>query len=149
MPSLNMSMTISNPNPALANCFYPRIYNYAQTTLYYLDLKWLSMVGYQTYDTRLTDHPDLGTIIIHRDDDCPARFDSDDPCKFQEWYQYGRLHRIGKPAVMTPTNVWWYINGDHEYETERYCELCEFDKETTVLWLLKYGEQLPNDINDL
>ena len=48
---------------------------------------------------------------LHRDNDKPAvvwySLDNNDYCM---WYRYGKLHRIGKPAVMYLDQVEYWVN---------------------------------------
>ena len=63
------------------------------------------------------------------------------------------LHSIGEPADTTKffhsgnALVSWHVYGTQYWYTEPYCMACEFDKEMTLYWLLKYGDKLPWRIN--
>lgn len=60
------------------------------------------------------------------------------------------FHKIGGPAVIEPKRgiIQWYVEDEHFFNTREYCEACKYDEENTVLWLLKYGEILPNDLKE-
>lgn len=55
-------------------------------------------------------------------------------------------HNIGYPAGTNKNSgrIIWHINGMSYICTRNYCEACGFDEETTMFWLLKYGESLPH-----
>lgn len=59
------------------------------------------------------------------------------------WYR----HRIGRPAINHNGKLWWYIRGIKITDTKEYCELCGFSDIKTMQWLLKYGDELPSDLN--
>lgn len=56
-------------------------------------------------------------------------------------------HRIGNPAVIyfNENRVDWWAFNRRFIDTREYCEACGFDEETTVYWMLKYGDELPRD----
>jgi len=37
------------------------------------------------------------------------------------------------------------VMGEKFLGTQQYCEACGYDEETTVIWLLKYGDLLPTN----
>jgi len=45
--------------------------------------------------------------VLHRDNDLPAVIDHDN----RDWFQRGRLHRTGGPALVHANRVEWYRNG--------------------------------------
>ncbi len=56
-------------------------------------------------------------------------------------------HRVGAPALifgMSYKSVMWFIHGTPYVDTQLYCEACRFDKENTMLWMLRYGTRLPD-----
>lgn len=62
----------------------------------------------------------------------------------QTWKDpYHDCHNIHGPALMTKTDVFWYIDGQKIIKTKHYCKLANFNDITTVLWVLTYGDTLP------
>ncbi len=62
-----------------------------------------------------------------------------------------RFHRVGGPAYWHPfsgTIEWWVEDTFYQF-VEDYCDGCGFSEEDKVLWVLKYGKLLPENINDL
>ncbi len=68
------------------------------------------------------------------------------------WGSYHlHYHRIGGPAWIDLDDgeiTWWFNNLLYEDVTD-YCEKCGFDSETSMFWILKYGEWLPKNIKDV
>ena len=105
---------------------------------YQVDLHWLSIAGYSGIDYQFHEDFELGSILFHREDG-PARYYND----IKEWRYYGKYHRFGLPAVISGDNIWWYIHGEYFDCTKSFCMKSNFDDETTMFWLLRYGEFLP------
>lgn len=58
-------------------------------------------------------------------------------------------HRIGKPSMYVEGVLSFHVNGYKYTKTQEYCLACGFDDETTCVWILKYGEDLPEYSHDL
>ena len=56
------------------------------------------------------------------------------------------LHRTDGPAVIDKTNgrCSWWVSDVNFTDTEKFCEKSGFDKETTLIFVLKYGDRLPD-----
>ncbi len=52
-------------------------------------------------------------------------------------------HNKTGPAVITQTAVKWYIEGKQIYSTKLFCHEANHTDESTMFWLLTYGEKLP------
>ncbi len=65
-------------------------------------------------------------------------------------YMWAR-HRIGGPALINHMNdgVGWFVMGVAHYFTRQYCEACKFSNIKTMQWILKYGRELPEYVNQL
>jgi len=60
-----------------------------------------------------------------------------------EWYNHTIYHKIGGPSTIIGNNVIYEYNGFVFTNTKEYCYVCGFDDETTMLWVIKYGDSLP------
>lgn len=59
-------------------------------------------------------------------------------------------HRIGGPACEDfDGELYWYVDDEQYSLTREYCEACEFDGETTLCWMLKHGDFLPQCVGEL
>jgi hypothetical protein len=54
-------------------------------------------------------------FIIHREDDLPAIEDK----KYKEYRKHGKKHRLNGPAIITPHQCVWYIDGYEMNKTKR------------------------------
>lgn len=56
------------------------------------------------------------------------------------------LHRTDGPAVIDKTygKCSWWVNDENITNTEKFCSKTGLDKETTLMFVLKYGETLPD-----
>jgi hypothetical protein len=64
---------------------------------------------------------------------------------------YWCRHRIGGPAFINEgiDAVEWYVEGMIYCDTRQYCEACGFSGEETLYWVLKYGDTLPETLDQL
>jgi len=53
------------------------------------------------------------------------------------------FHNPTGPAAITKSDVKWYIDGKQIYSTKLFCQLANHTEQSTVFWLLTYGEKLP------
>lgn len=61
------------------------------------------------------------------------------------WYsqQDNVFHNPTGPAAITKSDVKWYIDGKQIYSTKIFCQLANHTDQSTMFWLLTYGEKLP------
>ncbi len=64
---------------------------------------------------------------------------------------YWWRHRIGGPAYINDSYdcIEWHVKGIWYEDTIKYCKACGFSDETTVMWVLKYGDMLPEELSKL
>jgi hypothetical protein len=100
----------------------------------------------------------IGEVDVHGDGSLIADHYMDDHILVEFFYccLEGSLfprhrHYIGGPAVCdTRTDyIMWVVHGVSYSATLEYCKACGFDEETTMVWVLKYGDELPQYHNQL
>ncbi len=73
---------------------------------------------------------------------------SDKHIKNNDWMALD-WHRVGGPAFINDNgSCSWYVNDSAYMGVENYCNACGFDDETTLIWVMKYGERLPRVISE-
>lgn len=70
--------------------------------------------------------------------------------KIHMYTLHGVYHKKGSPAYINEVygNILWFIRARQYSNTIAYCKACGYNKETQVLWVLKYGTSLPNKLED-
>jgi hypothetical protein len=60
-------------------------------------------------------------------------------------------HKRGSPAFISygTGRVFWYLYGKEYHDTIEYCKACKYNKERTLMWILKYGHTLPRNLRDI
>lgn len=60
------------------------------------------------------------------------------------YYNHG-WHRTDGPAYIDidDERVWFYVNGCRYVHTKTFCEVSGMSKEETLLWVLRFGDELP------
>ncbi len=66
------------------------------------------------------------------------------------WTQRDNLfHNPYGPAAITKSEAKWYLEGKQYFKTQLFCIDANHDQETTLLWVLTYGHDLPSDPKDV
>lgn len=56
-----------------------------------------------------------------------------------------QFHKVGGPAVIHASGgIEFFYRGRLFNTTMAYCKACGFDEQETLLWVLRYGENLPS-----
>lgn len=60
-------------------------------------------------------------------------------------------HRVGKPAIICRSSgrCEWWIRDQRYFYTHEYCKKCKMTKIKTMQMVLKYGDTLPSNIDQL
>jgi hypothetical protein len=59
------------------------------------------------------------------------------------------FHNPYGPAAFTKAEAKWYIEGKQISSTAQFCHLANHTNETTLLWMLTYGDTLPSNPKDI
>lgn len=64
--------------------------------------------------------------------------------------QVATKHRIGAPAYIDlhSKSVGFYVSGIRYLQTFKYCKACKMSDEDSFIWVLKYGDILPETIEE-
>lgn len=52
-------------------------------------------------------------------------------------------HRLDGPALIGPYGIGFYINDNPYRYTEAYCRVAGMSDEETLVWIFRFGEELP------
>lgn len=62
-----------------------------------------------------------------------------------------QFHKRGSPAWIDYIlgRVGWYIKDKEYFDTVEYCKACKYNRQTTTMWILKYGHTLLKKLNEV
>jgi hypothetical protein len=90
--------------------------------------------GYETFNSGVKVFTDSRATVYYIDTGIEV-FCRSDMC----------YHRVGGPAWIGNSDgkLFWFHENRMIHFVQPYCEVCGFDEQTTVFWLLRYGNTLP------
>lgn len=67
-----------------------------------------------------------------------------------KWVDRDNLfHNTSGPAAITRAEAKWFIDGKQYTNTKLFCQDAKHDDETTLMWVLTYGDTLPSEPEDV
>jgi hypothetical protein len=60
------------------------------------------------------------------------------------WMKPIVYHNTHGPAIFSKDYLQWFINGERIFSTKVFCKLANHTDESTMFWILTYGEKLPS-----